>query len=395
MTGRTVSCSCFLEVCDTTGTSCTDCFCKVPKESMDRQVNIHQFNRVDQPGQSPPRPSYWWQPPGRVSALGFPPAAASQEDLHTHPVVPRPYICIYICNSGTQWSTMGLLTSSGCDLYSSTQSAATFRIHNNRFVRSPFSLLFCFHFQLVGKITESQNGLGWKGPQGSWISNLPARQGHQPPHLLDQEATTRLPRVPSNLALNTSEHLQGWGTHSLSGQLFQHAQKGWVEFQYCADSQRRWQGERATLLKGEFKDFNFKEHFYLVWPNMGTAAQTESKKAMVQIFRTPWNCSCSVLCLFGVSCILSCIDYLHFRIILWIFKLKSENGLWCRCWWDKENPAAFSLKCEWHSRLLLLSASCFSSGTTQQEKRKKRKQGWKEKRKESKDWRKKRKESKD
>ena len=44
---------------------------------------------------------------------------------------------------------------------------------------------------------ESQNGLGWKGPQGSCISNPPARQGHQPPHLLDQVA-------PSNLALNTS-----------------------------------------------------------------------------------------------------------------------------------------------------------------------------------------------
>ena len=30
----------------------------------------------------------------------------------------------------------------------------------------------------------------------------------------------RLPRAPSNLALNTSR--DGWGIHSLSGQLFQH-----------------------------------------------------------------------------------------------------------------------------------------------------------------------------
>ena len=31
---------------------------------------------------------------------------------------------------------------------------------------------------------------------------------------------TRLPRAPSNLALNTSR--DGWGIYSLSGQLFQH-----------------------------------------------------------------------------------------------------------------------------------------------------------------------------
>ena len=56
--------------------------------------------------------------------------------------------------------------------------------------------------------TESQNGLGWKGPQGSLISNAPARQGHQPPHLLDQAA-----QGPIQPGL---EHLQGWGIHLLS-----------------------------------------------------------------------------------------------------------------------------------------------------------------------------------
>jgi len=40
-------------------------------------------------------------------------------------------------------------------------------------------------------------------------------QGHQPPHLiLDQAA-----QGPIQPGL---KHLQGWGTHSLSGQLFQH-----------------------------------------------------------------------------------------------------------------------------------------------------------------------------
>ena len=59
-------------------------------------------------------------------------------------------------------------------------------------------------------ITESQNGLGWKGSQGSWISNSPARQGHQPPHLLDQAA-----QGPIQPGL---EHLQGQGIHNFSGQ---------------------------------------------------------------------------------------------------------------------------------------------------------------------------------
>ena len=67
----------------------------------------------------------------------------------------------------------------------------------------PFS-----HFP-SGKI-ESQNGLGWKGPQGSCISNSPAGQGHQPPHLLDQVA-----QGPIQPGL---EHLQGRGIYNLSGQ---------------------------------------------------------------------------------------------------------------------------------------------------------------------------------
>jgi len=59
-------------------------------------------------------------------------------------------------------------------------------------------------------VTESQNGLGWKGPQWSWISNPPARQGHQPPRLLDQ--------VAQGLNQPGLEHLQGWGIHNPSGQ---------------------------------------------------------------------------------------------------------------------------------------------------------------------------------
>ena len=55
------------------------------------------------------------------------------------------------------------------------------------------------------QITESQNGLGWKGPQGSRISNPSAGQGHQPPHLLDQAA-----QGPIQPGL---EHLQGWTGH--------------------------------------------------------------------------------------------------------------------------------------------------------------------------------------
>jgi len=70
--------------------------------------------------------------------------------------------------------------------------------------------------------TESQNGLGWKGPQGSLNLQPPCRmQGHQPPHLIpDQPA-----QGSSNLALNTSR--DGRGIHSLSGQLFSTSPLSW------------------------------------------------------------------------------------------------------------------------------------------------------------------------
>jgi len=41
------------------------------------------------------------------------------------------------------------------------------------------------------------------------------RQGHQPPYLISEQAAQG-PLQPS------LDHLQGWGIHSLSGQLFQH-----------------------------------------------------------------------------------------------------------------------------------------------------------------------------
>ena len=47
------------------------------------------------------------------------------------------------------------------------------------------------------------------------LQSTHSRQGHQPPHLIpDQAAQGPIP--PGH------EHLQGWGIHSLSGQLFQH-----------------------------------------------------------------------------------------------------------------------------------------------------------------------------
>jgi len=67
------------------------------------------------------------------------------------------------------------------------------------------------------RIAESQNGPGWKGPQGSWSSNHPAAGRATNLHISYQP---RLPKATSNLALNTSR--DGWGIHSLSGQLFQH-----------------------------------------------------------------------------------------------------------------------------------------------------------------------------
>jgi len=68
-----------------------------------------------------------------------------------------------------------------------------------------------------GRITESQNGLGWKGPRGAWSSNPPTPCRATNLHVSYQP---RLPRATSNLALNTSTY--GRGIHSLSGQLIQH-----------------------------------------------------------------------------------------------------------------------------------------------------------------------------
>ena len=57
--------------------------------------------------------------------------------------------------------------------------------------------------------------MAWVGRiKGSRIPNPPVRQGHQPPHLLDQ--------VAQGLIQSGLEHLQAWGIHNLSGQLFQH-----------------------------------------------------------------------------------------------------------------------------------------------------------------------------
>ena len=63
------------------------------------------------------------------------------------------------------------------------------------------------------RIIESYNGLGWKGPQGSWSFNPPTTRRATNLHISYQ---TRPPRAPFNLALNTSR--DGWGIHSLSGQ---------------------------------------------------------------------------------------------------------------------------------------------------------------------------------
>ena len=58
------------------------------------------------------------------------------------------------------------------------------------------------------KLTESQTGLGWKGPQGSSSSNTPDTSRVANCQIKHE---MRLPRVPSNLALNTS---QGCGIHN-------------------------------------------------------------------------------------------------------------------------------------------------------------------------------------
>jgi len=63
---------------------------------------------------------------------------------------------------------------------------------------------------------ESQNGLGWKGPQGSPSSTLPATVKATNLQIWYQ---TRLPRAPSNLAMNTTR--DGASAASL-GSLLQH-----------------------------------------------------------------------------------------------------------------------------------------------------------------------------
>ena len=48
---------------------------------------------------------------------------------------------------------------------------------------------FVFTVSSRSEITESQNGLGWTGPQGSPAPTPRHRQGHQPPDVvLDQAA---------------------------------------------------------------------------------------------------------------------------------------------------------------------------------------------------------------
>jgi len=69
-------------------------------------------------------------------------------------------------------------------------------------------------------ITESQNGLGWKGPQWSLSFNSPAMCR------VAYLAKTRLPRVTSSLALNASSNRAS--TISL-GNLFQCVTTLWVK----------------------------------------------------------------------------------------------------------------------------------------------------------------------
>lgn len=58
--------------------------------------------------------------------------------------------------------------------------------------------------------TESQNGLGWKGPKRSSSSSLCHGQGQLPQ---DQ--------APQRLIQLGLEHLQGWDIHNSLGKLFQ------------------------------------------------------------------------------------------------------------------------------------------------------------------------------
>ena len=66
--------------------------------------------------------------------------------------------------------------------------------------------------QVVGNI----EWLGLEGTPRIITFHFPAAGGATNLHIWH---SPRLPRAPSNLVI---EHLQGWGIHSLSGQLFQH-----------------------------------------------------------------------------------------------------------------------------------------------------------------------------
>ena len=67
------------------------------------------------------------------------------------------------------------------------------------------------------RTTESQEWVGLEGTSRIMKLQPPATGRATNLHISYQP---RLPRAPSNLALNTSRN--GWGIHSLSGQLFQH-----------------------------------------------------------------------------------------------------------------------------------------------------------------------------
>jgi len=118
---------------------------------------------------------------------------------------------------GARLSTaLPLLTTKGVELlqrygHQKTLSIAT--VWRCLWVNAPGS---CCHLHKRNIFRITQNGLGWKGLQGSWISNPPHhRQGHQPPHLIpDQSAKSS---IQPGL-----EHLQGQDIHNLSRQLFQY-----------------------------------------------------------------------------------------------------------------------------------------------------------------------------
>ena len=90
--------------------------------------------------------------------------------------------------------------------------------------------------------TEPQNGLGWKGPQGSRSSNPPTTRRVTNLHISHQP---RLPRATSNLALNASR--AGASTTS-SGNLFYST---WtLELRFGSRAAQR-KHEAAVLLMGQ------------------------------------------------------------------------------------------------------------------------------------------------